>query len=444
MIFKFLPKKITDGVNKNVDMDLRSRKKLIAIISDEINRYQDDDRNIGAILLKIFSLRQIINTHGYQKSDKFLISTMNNINTILKDRDSVYRINDDELLIILPGILNEGHLILAANRLKQLFENPIMMENKPIIIRVAMGAALFPELSDDAEDLLLKSSIALEEGIEKGLTYNVYPRDAATTNPSNLAMETQLRDAIDANALEMHYQPKLDIKNRTIVGVEALARWRHPDHGLLPPNYFITIAEKTNQINNFTNTMLNTVLKEAREWRAIGADISVSVNLSTSNLLDDTLIENIQRAINLWDISPEKLIFEITEGTMMGNLETSLLAMNNINALGARCSIDDFGTGYSSLAYLKKLPVSELKIDKSFIGNILDDEGDRLLVDSIINLAHNFRLQVIAEGVENEAILKQVEHLQCDIAQGNHVAKPMPNAQFKQWMKNTNWIIKPL
>src|SRR3989304_7324947 len=444
MIFRILSKKTTVGGKRNADMDLMSRKRLIAIIPDEINRYLEDDRNIGAILLKIFSLRQIINTHGYQEGDKFLVSTMNNINTVLKDRDSVYRINDDELLIILPGILNEGHLILAANRIKQLFENPLMIENKPITVRVAMGAALFPELSDDAEDLLLKSSIALEEGIEKGLTYNVYPRDESTTNPPNLAIETQLREAIDSNALEMHYQPKLDIKNRTIVGVEALARWKHPDHGLLPPNYFISIAEKTNLINNFTNTMLNSVLKEARQWRAIGADISVSVNLSTANLRDDLLIENIQRAINLWDISPEKLIFEIAEGAVTSNPEASLLVMKNINALGARCSIDDFGTGYSVLAYLKKLPVSELKIDKSFIGNILDDEGDRLLVDSIINLAHNFRLQVIAEGVENEAILKQVGQLNCDIAQGDHVAKPMPNAQLKQWMKDTSWAIKPL
>ena len=444
MIFKILSKKAAVDVNNNVDIELRSRKKLVAIISDEINRYLTDDRNIGTILLKIFSLRQIINAHGYKEGDKFLASTMDNINTILKDRDSVYRFNDDELLIILPGILNEGHLILAANRIKQLFDNPVTIENKPITIRVAMGAALFPELSDDAEDLLLKSSIALEEGIEKGLTYHIYPRDESTTNPSNLAIETQLRDAIDSNALEMHYQPKLDIKNRTIVGVEALARWKHPDHGLLPPNYFISIAEKTNLINNFTNTMLNTVLKEAREWRAIGADINVSVNLSNSNLLDDLLIENIKRAINLWDIAPEKLIFEISEGTVMRNPEASILVMKNINAIGANCSIDDFGTGYSVLAFLKKLPVAELKIDKSFIGNILDDEGDRLLVDSIINLAHNFRLKVIAEGVENEATLKMVEQLNCDIAQGDHVAKPMPNAQFKQWMKDTSWTIKPL
>ena len=444
MIFKIFSTNKKGGSGKFSDVALIPRKKLIAIISDEMKKYQHDDKNLGTVILKIFSLKQIANTHGFKQSDSFLASTMNNIKAILKDTDSIYRLNEDELVIILPGMMNEGHLVLAVNRIKQLFDNPVRIENIPISIRVTMGAALFPELSDDAEDLLLKSSIALAEGITKGLHYSIYPREEATLLQSNINVETQLRDAIEANALEVHYQPKVDIKTRTIVGVEALARWNHETHGLLPPNYFIAIAEKSNLINDFTNTILNTALKEAREWRGIGADISVSVNLSTINLLDDILIENIQRAINLWDISPNKIIFEITEGAMIVNPETSLLAMNNINAIGAKCSIDDFGTGYSSLSYLKKLPVAELKIDKSFICNMLNEEGDRLLVDSIINLAHNFQLHVVAEGVENEEIFKLLEQMNCDIAQGYHIAKPMPNPQFRQWLKDTTWIIKPL
>jgi len=444
MIFKIFSARTTDGAKKNVDMVFGPREKLIAVISAEMKRYQNDDRNIGTIILKIFSLKQIVNTHGFKVSDNFLASTMNNIYSILKDQDAVYRINEDELVIILPGILNEGHLILAANRIKQLFDNPVIIGNKPTTIRVAMGAALFPELSDDAEDLLLKSSIALAEAIEKGLPYKIARPGESTSIQSSLAIETQLRNAIESNELEVHYQPKLDIKTRTIVGAEALARWNHPVHGLLPPNYLLGIAEKLNLINDFTSTILNTALKEAREWRGIGADIGVSINLTTTNLLDDTLIENIQRGINLWDIPPDKLIFEISEGTVMSNPEATVLAMQNINAIGAHCSIDDFGAGSSSLAFLKKLPISELKIDQSFISNMLEDEGDGLLVDSIINLAHNFHFLVTAEGVESEEILKKVGQMNCDIAQGFHVAKPMPNAHFKQWMKGTNWIIKRL
>ena len=444
MIFNIFSARTTDGAKKNVDMVYKTREKLIAFISSEMKKYQKDNRNIGAIILKIFSLKQIVNTHGFKVSDNFLAGTINNINTVLKSQDSVYRINEDELVIILPGILNEGHLLLAANRIMQLFDNQIILEKKPITVRVAMGAALFPELSDDAEDLLLKSSIALEEAIDKGVPYKIARPEESTSIQSSLVIESQLRNAIESNELEVHYQPKLDIKNRTIVGAEALARWNHPVHGLLPPNYLLAIAEKLNLINNFTSTILNTTLKQAREWRGIGADISVSINLTSTNLLDDTLIENIQRAITLWEIPPDKLIFEISETAIMSNPDVTLPAIQNINSLGARCSIDDFGTGSSAFAYLKKLPVSELKIDSSFISNIIEDEGDRLLVDSIIYLAHNFHFQVIAEGVASEEILNKVGQMNCDIAQGFHVAKPMPNAQFKQWMKGTNWIIKPL
>ena len=444
MIFNFFSARTTNGSRKDVDMVYKTREKLIAFISNEMKKYQKDERNIGAIILKIYSLKQIVNTHGFRVSDNFLASTINNIHGVLKSQDSVHRINEDELVIILPGILNEGHLLLAANRIMQLFDNQIILEKKPITVRIAMGAALFPELSDDAEDLLLKSSIALEEAIDKGVPYKISRPEESTSIQSSLIIESQLRNAIESNELEVHYQPKLDIKNRTIVGAEALARWNHPVHGLLPPNYLLAIAEKLNLINNFTSTILNTALKQAREWRGIGADVGISINLTSSNLLDDTLIENIQRAITLWEIPPGKLMFEISENAIMTNPDVTLPAIQNINAIGVRCSIDDFGTGSSALAYLKKLPVSELKIDQSFISNLLEDERDSLLVDSIIYLAHNFHFQVTAEGVSNEEILSRLAHMNCDIAQGFHIAKPMPNAQFKQWMKGTNWKIRPL
>lgn len=444
MIFKFSSSKNVDSSKKTVDIDLISRKKLLSVISGEVEKYNENEKNIGLVIFKIFSFKHIVNNFGFREGDNFLLNTMTSINAILKDQDSIYRFNDDELVIILPNILNEGHIILAANRIQHLFENPIMISTKTMNIKVAMGMALLPEHADAAEDLLLKASIALEEGIENGLTYNIYPSEEKTTTQSNITIEAQLSAAIEANELSVYYQPKIDIKNRTVYGVEALARWNHPEHGLLQPAYFIPVAEKANLINKLTISILNTSLKEARGWRDIGANIVVSVNLSATDLLDDILVENIQRSINLWDISPENLIFEITESGMMSNPGASLQVMKNINGIGARCSIDDFGTGYSSLAYLKKLPVAELKIDKSFVLNMLDEEGDRLLVDSIINLAHNFNISVTAEGVENEDILKKLVQMNCDYAQGYYIGKPMPSEQFKQWVRNSGWIIKPL
>ena len=444
MIFKFTSSKKTGIDIKSIDIEPLSRNKLLSVISGEIEKYRSSNKNIGLINLKIFSFKHLVNNFGFEESDNFLLNTIGNIRTILKEEDTIIRSSEDELVIILPNIMNEGHIVLAANRILNLFEKPIQVSAKTINIKVTMGIALFPELADTADELLLNASIALEEGINEKLDYNIYSTEEKTTQYSNIMFETQLGTAIEANELKVYYQPKIDIKNRTVHGVEALARWQHPDHGLLNPSYFIPFAEKAKLINKLTIFMLNTSLKEAREWRGIGASLVVSINLSATNLLDDVLVENIQRCINLWDAAPENLIFEITESGMMDNPEISLQIMNDINEIGARCSVDDFGTGYSSLAYLKQLPVAELKIDKSFVLNMLHAEEDNLLVNSIINLAHNFNLSVTAEGVENSDILKKLTEMNCDLAQGYYIGKPMPSEQFKQWMKDSGWVINPV
>lgn len=444
MVFKFPSSKKSGAHKKPADIEPISRKKLLSIISGEIRKYDGNNRNIALVNLKIFSFKNLVNNFGFSEADTFLANTISNIKNILKDQDSILRSSDDELIIILPNIMNEGHIILAASRIQNLFEKPILIGNKTINIKVTMGISLHPEHADDAEELLLNASIALEEGIQNESPYNIYTIDEKTTQHSNILFEAQLSSAIEANELIAYYQPKIDIKNRTVYGVETLARWNHPDHGLIKPDYFIPFAEKARLINKLTISMLNTSLKEAREWRGIGADIVVSVNLSASSLHDDVLVENIQRSINLWDALPENLIFEITESGMMANPDVCLQIMKDINNLGVRCSVDDFGTGYSSLSYLKQMPVAELKIDKSFVLNMLDVEEDNLLVNSIINLAHNFNLSVTAEGVENSDILKKLTEMNCDFAQGYFIGKPMPNKQFKQWMKDSGWIINPV
>ena len=444
MVFKFPSFRSTGTDKKIIDVEPLSRRKLLSIISGETGKYGENNQNIGLINLKIFSFKNLVNNFGFEESDNFLSNTIGNIKTILKEQDSIFRSSEDELLIILPNIMNEGHIVLAANRILHLFEKPILLSGKTIYIKVTMGISLFPEHADTAEELLLNASIALEEGIKERLDYNIYSSEEKTTQYSNIMFETQLSEAIEANALKAYYQPKIDIRNRTVHGVEALARWQHPDHGLLNPAYFIPFAEKAKLINKLTISMLNTSLKEAREWRGIGARLVVSINLSATNLLDDVLVENIQRCINLWDATPEDLIFEITESGMMDNPDISLQVMKDINDIGVQCSVDDFGTGYSSLAYMKQLPVSELKIDKSFVLNMLHDEEDSLLVNSIINLAHNFNLSVTAEGVESSDILKKLTEMDCDLAQGYFIGKPMPNEEFKQWMKNSGWIINPV
>lgn len=428
----------------NTAIDPVPRNRLLRLIDGEIEKYRENERNIGLINLKLLSFRNVVNYIGFSESDALLLKTIADIKDILKHQDAVYRSSDDELVIILPNLMNDGHIVLAASRIRHLFENPVKVANSTMNIRVGMGMALFPEHADTSEKLLLNASKALAEGMQNGWDYNIYSGDEKSIQRSNIVIEAQLGAAIAANELSVYYQPKIDIKNRTVYGVEALARWNHPEHGLLQPGFFIPLAEKANLINSLMVSVLNTAFKDAREWRGIGANLALAVNLSTANLKDELLMENIQRAINLWDFSPGNLIFEITENSIMSDPDVSLRVMHNIRSSGAGFSIDNFGAGSSSLACLKNLPLAELKIDKSFVRNMLHIEGDNMLVKSIIDLAHNFNLYATATGVESQETLNRLRMMHCDYVQGYLISKPMPTEQFKQWMKNSGWNIRPL
>ena len=247
-----------------------------------------------------------------------------------------------------------------------------------------------------------------------------------------------MKDAIEHNALSVHYQPIINVESKAIVGLEALARWENPSFGDIPPDIFIKIAENSNLIESLTLYVLNTAIKETLEWTDTPSDIHLSLNLSAVCLNDPDIVPLINRALNIWGLKPDKLMLEVTESATMGNPENSLQTLKNLRRLNIRTSIDDFGTGYSSFAYLKRLPVSELKIDKSFVVNMSDNDEDELIVRSVINLAHNFNLLVTAEGVENEETINQLHNLGCDNVQGDYLAKPMPRAILKKWLQDYN------
>lgn len=408
-------------------------------------RIKDNDKQgslTGIIILKIISLKEINTTFGFNESDTFLFKFFTRMRQVLLPDDGLYRVSEDEFLIILSKTINEGHVILAANKLNNPYNHSFSIGNNHITIKTAMGIAIYPTHAKSAEELLKKSSMALDTAINEGQNYHVWLSKDNESDKSNIIIETELRKAINENNFTVYYQPKLDIKNNTIIGVESLARWTSPTYGNIPPDFFIPITEKTGLIHELTVIIINTALREARDWNKIGITLSLSINLSTINLQDFTLIELIKRAINIWDTNPDHLIFEVTESAMMLNPELSLAILNKIKDMRVRCSIDDFGTGYSSLAYLKKLPVSELKIDKSFVFNMAHDKEDAIIARAIIELAHNFELSVTAEGVENDLTLKQLEDMNCEFAQGYYIARPMSNEEFKLWLKDTNWNIQ--
>jgi EAL domain-containing protein (putative c-di-GMP-specific phosphodiesterase class I) len=269
--------------------------------------------------------------------------------------------------------------------------------------------------------------------------YHIYKDHESKKKPANIILEQDLRQAIHNDELTILYQPKVDLIHRNAIGVEALSRWYSPVHGNVPPDIFIAVAESSDLIQPQTKWLFNNAL---RQYSACGIDkytgMSLSLNLSPNLLQNDDITHIINSSLNMWDINPQNIILEITESAIMVNPEKCLKILTSIHDSGIRLSIDDFGTGYSSLAYLKKLPVDELKIDRSFVMNMENNKGDEKIVHSIIELAHNFDLVVVAEGIESQHALDMLTHYGCDFAQGFFIAKPMPGDDLLKWIENYN------
>jgi EAL domain-containing protein (putative c-di-GMP-specific phosphodiesterase class I) len=241
---------------------------------------------------------------------------------------------------------------------------------------------------------------------------------------------------IDSQGLVLHYQPKVDMVSGRVIGAEALVRWPHESEGLIPPDEFVPIAERTGLIGPMTEFVLRTALAQCKRWEHEGHALSVAVNLSARSLLDSDLVGDIARALSESGVDPSKLVLEITETSVMSDAEYAMRVLNRLSSMGVTLAIDDFGTGYSSLSYLKRLPVNEVKIDKSFVLNMHDDENDAVIVRSIIDLGRNLGLRIVAEGVETKSAWDALRAIGCDIAQGYFVSRPLPAEQFKTWLES--------
>jgi EAL domain-containing protein (putative c-di-GMP-specific phosphodiesterase class I) len=244
----------------------------------------------------------------------------------------------------------------------------------------------------------------------------------------------ELRQALEHDQFTLHYQPKASLRTGRVDGVEALVRWHHPERGLVPPDQFIPLAEQTGVIKPLTAWVLDEALRQCAEWRSAGIDLQVAVNLSVRNLLDAHLPESIGTMLRRYELPPTSLELEITESTIVADQVRALDVLTRLNGMGIGLSVDDFGTGYSSLAYLKDLPVSELKIDRKFVNNMTEDGDDAFIVRSTIDLGRNLGLQVVAEGVETEAVWDQLALLGCDVAQGYYLTRPLPADELTKWL----------
>lgn len=304
-----------------------------------------------------------------------------------------------------------------------------------------MGVAIYPEHGDDPSVLLRCADVAMYVAKRNRGEFAVYNSEEDKHNPDRLELLQDLRTAIQEQTISVAFQPKLDLRSNMITGVEALARWTHPVRGVIPPYEFIPVLEHTGLIKPFTLQMLDMALSHCKQCLEKGYRLSVAVNLSMHNLRDESLPRQIGELLSRYQLDREFLTLEITESAIMHEPERSLDILRALDDMGVYLSIDDFGTGYSSLSYLKRLPVKQLKIDRSFVSDMISDRDDAMIVRSTIDLAHNLGLSTVAEGVESDQILERLKGMECDIAQGYLISRPLSRDDFLSYLDAGEWDV---
>jgi EAL domain-containing protein (putative c-di-GMP-specific phosphodiesterase class I) len=353
---------------------------------------------------------------------------MDRVAAAIRPTDRFVRLSDDKLCVLLLNLKSDALPLLAASKIRQAFDAPFSFEGSLITTRPVIGIAGFPAQGASAEELLVHADISQ-------YVFHADDRRAADTYTG---LNAELREAIRTSQLEVHYQPKVALKTGRCHGVEALLRWTLPGHGAIPPPVIVRVAESNGMIGSLTEWVLNTTLRHQSEWKQSGIALDVAVNLSTITLGDAELPGVIGQALGTWQTDPSSLTLEITENATINDMDYSLVIMNQLKRMGVALSVDDFGTGYSSLSYVKRVPLDELKIDKLFVQHMRDNKGDQQIVRSVIDLAHIFDLKVVAEGVEDEATLKELKRMGCDLAQGYVISPAVPSGSLVEWVKRRN------
>jgi len=399
---------------------------------------QRDHERVALLMMDLDRFKEINDTLGHHIGDMMLIEAGNRLPSVLRKSDTIARLGGDEFAVVLPKTGKEFAKQIARQLLDVLSE-PFIIEDHSLYIAASIGIVCFPDQGEDVRTLLQRADVAMyvAKNTQSGLS--CYSPDHDQHSLENLVLMSDLRRAIESEGLELYFQPKICCAAECVEGMETLVRWRHPEHGFIRPDLFIPIAEHTGLIKPLTMWVLNTALRQYREWQKSGSGMSarMSVNLSARNLLDLQFPGEVNELLKKWDLEPGILELEITESAVMVDPEHAMKILVQLDELGVQLSIDDFGTGYTSLGYLKKLPVDVIKIDKSFVMNMIMDESDAMIVRSTIDLAHNLGLSVIAEGVESEEILTALKRLGCDGAQGYHICRPVPASDFIQWFHNS-------
>ncbi|HEX4018038.1 MAG TPA: EAL domain-containing protein [Frankiaceae bacterium] len=410
--------------------ELLRRRTLAAI-----RRSNRTGRRVALLLLDLDRFKEINDTLGHHHGDLLLQEIGPRLASVMREGDCIARLGGDEFVVLLPDVADAVHAQTLGRRIRAELAAPFVLEGVSLDVEASVGIAVTPEHGTDFSTLLQHADVAMYVAKKAHLGLSVYDRVLDDHSPLRLALISELRAALaDPGQFVLHYQPKLDMKTGKLSGFEALVRWQHPERGLLVPDEFIPDAERTGMIRTLTDLVLSEAVRQVNVWKQAGVKLPVAVNLSTRCLLDPQFPDDVGALLDAHGVAGSELVLEITESAIMADPERAHEILSRLVALGVGISIDDFGTGYSSMAHLKRLPIDQIKIDKSFVIDLVDNPNDAAIVRSMVDLARGLGLGVVAEGVETAETWNHLQDLGCTSAQGFYLSRPLPADDVLPWV----------
>jgi len=451
-----LKKLLSELEEKNDDLKVKNEELTYLSLHDSLtklpNRALYNDRLLKALqmanrekepfavlLVDVDSFKQINDNFGHLTGDAVLFEVGERLSVLLRTSDTVARLGGDEFALILPKANVEVQKVILE-KIVEAFKAEFTFAENNLHISVSVGIAVYPEHGESSGELLRHADIAMYDAKRSEEGYAFFDAEKASMKEAKEKLLSDLKYAVDGNELRLHFQPIIDANTKQIVCLEALTRWEHPEKGLLAPNEFIALAENKGLIQELTMWVFDVAFSQCAEWHKQGFELKIAVNISPKNFLDPELPAKLDSLLRTWNLDPKWIVLEITENITITQPKKALQIITSLDDMGVCISIDDFGTGYSSLAHLKTLPVKELKIDKSFVMNMDNDHYNRLIVESTINLGQALGVNVVAEGVENEAIFELLNQLGCNYMQGFHLARPQPANEVTQLLMDNHKI----
>ena len=412
---------------------LANRRSFYETADEQLQRLHDAQLEAAVMLVDLDRFKEINDTLGHHTGDALLQEVAARMRTSLPEALALARLGGDEYAALLLGQRGDDWAITAAQRFLSSLDQSVELDGLDLHINASVGVAVRRH-GEDRQTLLRQADIAMYRAKGRGGGIEVYCPAHAIHTREHVELASELGTALHNDEIRLHYQPKVDILTDTTHGVEALIRWQHPVHGLLLPERFVPIAERHGLMRKLTLRVLMLALQQAQQWQRAGRELRIAVNLAPESLLDARFPDEVLEMLGSTGVSARMLQLEITENTLLIDPERILQAITRLGEAGLKFALDDYGTGYSSLAYLSILPIDELKIDRSFVSNLVSDENNVVIVRSTIQMARELGFHVVAEGVEDHATRQQLFRFGCDTAQGNYLSPPLPAAELEEWI----------